>query len=161
MPSSPMTATQRAALIAAGFFTIWIGLLLMGADRPPPVGFLWLVPLMAMASWVVYLRALTYIQWAQMGLPSRQIRVVRDGMAMGMVVATIPHLLPGAGQPGVQPTVKDRIIWCTILIAISVANALLIDLFCAITNPRRRAAPNAPRLKTADAAGAQGRKQRG
>ena len=38
-----MANLSVATAIAIGFFVIWLGILLAGADFPPPVGFLWVI----------------------------------------------------------------------------------------------------------------------
>jgi len=53
-----------AGINAAVFFFFWLVVLLAGADMPPPIAFLWVVPVVALSAVVVYLRIPTYVNWS-------------------------------------------------------------------------------------------------
>ena len=53
-----MRLKKVARINAVGFFTFWLPVLLAGADKPPPVGFLWIALVVALSAVVVYRRIL-------------------------------------------------------------------------------------------------------
>ncbi len=52
---------QIGAVFAVLFFLFWILVLLAGADKPPPPGFLWIFLVVAVSAVVVFWRIPTYI----------------------------------------------------------------------------------------------------
>ena len=58
-----MRLKKVARINAVGFFTFWLPVLLAGADKPPPVGFLWIALVVALSAMVGYRRIPTYIEW--------------------------------------------------------------------------------------------------
>jgi hypothetical protein len=92
-----------ARINAAVFFFLWLVVLLAGADKPPPIGFLWLVPVVALSALVVYWRIPTYIQWSQTQRPGRLLRVALEGFTAGLVVATPFALFGGGGSTPMPP----------------------------------------------------------
>jgi hypothetical protein len=112
-------------VFAIGFFVFWLVVLYAGADHPPPTGFVWAVLLDAIAAWLVYLRVPSYMRWALDRKSYRWLRVVRDGVAVGLLFATIPLLVPGTGEPDVHPTFQHRVVWYLVLAAVGAANSML------------------------------------
>lgn len=131
--------SQRIGL-ATGFFVFWLGVLYAGADHPPPAGFLWAILLDLLAAALVYLRAPTYGDWARSRRPLRVLRALRDGAGVGLIFATLALLLPGAGEPGIHPTFRDRILWFIALAVVGSANAWVTYGVCALS--ARRGSPN-------------------
>ncbi len=129
-----MISRQSQLVIAAGFFIVWVGILYAGADHPPPVGFIWLVLLCLLASGIVYLRVPTYANWSATGRRFRLLRVFVDGIVAGILFALIPLLFNGGGEPGIQPTWVDRMIWFAVLAGVGAANAMLIYFFSFVSN---------------------------
>ena len=84
--------------LAFSFF--WLVVLLAGADKPPPIGFLWIVLVIALSALVVYWRTPTYVQWSQTQQPRRLLRVALEGFVAGLVVA-MPFALFGGGEPSI------------------------------------------------------------
>ncbi|UCC52736.1 MAG: hypothetical protein JSV68_01975 [Anaerolineaceae bacterium] len=82
-----MQSQTIAAINAILFFFFWLFVLLAGADFPQPVGFLWLVIVVAACAYVVYWRVPTYIDWNRSKRPRRHLRVIFEGFAAGIVVA--------------------------------------------------------------------------
>ena len=122
-----MTGMPNASKIAIGFFVTWLGILLAGADFPPPVGFLWIVFLDVIAAALVYVRVPTYLKWLDSRKKGRLLFSLLDGLAIGLVFALTTMLLPGGGEPSLPPpNLLDRLIWCVILGAIGAANAGLV-----------------------------------
>ncbi len=95
-----MRTRKIAGINAAVFFVFWLLVLLAGADKPPPVGFLWIVLVVALSAMVVYRRIPTYVQWFRTKKPRRLLRVALEGFLAGLVVAT-PFALLGGGQPSI------------------------------------------------------------
>jgi hypothetical protein len=109
-----MHLRRIAAINAILLFFFWFIVLLAGADFPPPVGFLWLVIVIAACASVVYWRVPTYIDWAQARRPRRLGRVILEGFAAGIVVAA-PFVLNRSGQSSVTPQLVDYAIWFAIV----------------------------------------------
>ena len=118
--------------LAIGFFVFWLGVLYAGADHPPPAGFLWAVLLDLLAAALVYVRVPTYLDWARSRTPWRVLRALRDGAGVGLTFATVALLLPGTGQPGIHPTVVDRVLWFVILSCVGSGSAWVTYGLCAL-----------------------------
>ncbi len=115
--------------LAAGFFFFWLVVMLAGADFPPPVGFLYLVFLDLVAALLVIVRAPTYMAWSAQGKPGRLLRAFIDGALVGILFAAMTVLLNPVGEPSVQPTLTDRVIWHGVLAGVGAANALAVYFF--------------------------------
>jgi len=119
-----VTDRSIASAVAVGFFVVWLGILLAGADFPPPIGFLWIICLDIVAAGLVYVRVPTYINWFDSRKRGRLLRVLLDGLAIGLVFALVAILLPGGGEPGVPPPdLVDHVFWFVVLGAVGAANA--------------------------------------
>jgi len=121
-----MISRLNRLLIATGFFVLWVGILYAGADHPPPVGFIWLVLLCLLAAGIVYLRTPTYAAWSASQRRFRLWRVLLDGIIAGLLFALLPLIFNSGGEPGIQPTWIDRVIWFAVLTGVGAANAMLI-----------------------------------
>ena len=128
-----MHPRRIAAINAILFVLFWLLILLAGADKPPPVGFLWLVIAVAAFASVVYWRVPTYIDWYRTQRPGRQWRVLLEGIAAGIVVA-VPFALRGIVEPSISAQAVDYVIWFALVgfmgainsTAIYAINALVI-----------------------------------
>lgn len=120
-----MSINNLAAINAVGFFFFWLVVLLAGADRPPPIGFLWLVPVIALSALVVYWRIPTYVRWSQTKLPYRLLRVLLEGFLAGLVVAA-PFFLFGSGEPTVPMQPIDYVGWFAILGIMGMLNSFTL-----------------------------------
>jgi hypothetical protein len=67
-----------------------------------------------------------YINWSNDRTKHRLFYVILDGLSAGFGFALLAIFLPGSGEPGVNPSVDDYLIWLTILGAIGVVNAVVI-----------------------------------
>lgn len=123
--SSPDTTRRFAKRLALVFFFAWLVVLLAGADHPPPPGFLLVVVLDAIAGAGIYYRVPHYLQWQSARRPRRLLRVVGDGVAIGLAFAAVPVLF-GSGEPSVTPRPIDMVIWFTVVAAVGVANTMLV-----------------------------------
>jgi drug/metabolite transporter (DMT)-like permease len=121
-----MTQKNTARVIAAGFFLGWLGILYAGADDPPPPGFVLILLADLVAAVLVYLRAPTYMGWSRTRRKNRLFLASLDGLAAGLVLALVAILLPGGGEPSVQPAAIDHVIWFAVLGGVGAANTILI-----------------------------------
>jgi hypothetical protein len=121
------------ALIAIAFFAFWIAILYAGSDHPPPVGFLWLVPLVFVCAVAVYLRVAVYASWSSSHRPGRIRRVLLEGIAAGTVVGLVALLFPFTGEPTLPPKrIADILTWLAVLAAIGTANAVIIYVLASV-----------------------------
>lgn len=109
-----------------GFFFFWLIVLYAGADHPPPPGFIFIILLDLLCAYVVYRRVPTYVDWHATRKTGRYRYVVLDGIVAGFICAVIPHLLPGGGEPSIEPRLIDYAIWVTILCVMGVLNSISI-----------------------------------
>jgi hypothetical protein len=124
-----------AGINAAGFFFFWLVILLAGADKPPPIGFLWIVLVIALSAMVVYWRIPTYVQWSQEKKRSRLLRVALEGFVAGLVVA-MPFALSGSGEPSITMQPIDYVIWFVVLGMMGMLNSLMLYVINAIVARR-------------------------
>ncbi len=133
-----MNLQKIAAINAAGFFFFWLVVLLAGADKPPPIGFLWIVLFIALSATIVYWRIPTYIHWSQTQKPGRLLRVALEGFLAGLVVAT-PFALFGSGEPTVRMQPIDYVGWFAILGLTGMLNSLTLYVINAVVTRRKQA----------------------
>lgn len=120
-----MSSARIAAINGILFFFFWLFILLAGADFPPPVGFLWLIIVVAACAFVVYWRVPTYVEWIRTQRPGRHWRVVFEGFSAGIVVA-VPFVLLGGGEPSITPQPVDYAIWFALLGFVGALNSSAI-----------------------------------
>ena len=120
-----MRLKKVAWINAVGFFVFWLLVLLAGADKPPPIGFLWIVLVVALSAVVVYRRIPTYLQWYQTKEPRRLLRVALEGFLAGLVVAT-PFALLGGGESSTAMQPIAYVIWFSILGLMGMLNSLAL-----------------------------------
>ena len=118
-----MRLKKVARINAVGFFTFWLTVLLAGADKPPPVGFLWIALAVALSAMVVYRRIPTDIEWFRTKKPRRLLRVALEGLLAGLVVAT-PFALFGGGKPSIPMQPVAYAGWFAILGVVGMLNSL-------------------------------------
>ncbi len=121
---------KTAAVFAIFFFLFWTLVLLAGADKPPPLGFLWIVLAVVVCAVVVYWRIPTYIDWQCTKRSGRFWRVILDGFVAGLLVA-LPFALAGGGEPSVTPQASDYVIWFIVVGLMGVINS--VGLYSAST----------------------------
>jgi len=120
-------SSNYAAAIAFAFFAAWLAILYAGADHPPPIGFLWLIPLVGACAVAVYLRVSVYASWSGSHRRGRIVRVLVDGVSAGIVVGLVVLLFPSSGDPdGAARHLANVVIWLAVLAAVGAANALLL-----------------------------------
>ena len=123
---SPADAKRRAAVIAVALSLAWLFILLAGADHPPPLGFLWLLPILLVGAVLVYWRAVAYAMWNAQAGAWRIGRVIAEGAVGGLIVATVLQAIPSSGQTGVRVSGPDTLIWLAVLAAIGSINAAVV-----------------------------------
>ena len=116
---------KTAAVFAIFFFLFWTLVLLAGADKPPPLGFVWIVLAVAVCAVVVYWRIPTYIDWQRTQRSGRFWRVILDGFVAGLLVA-LPFALAGGGEPSVTPQASDYVIWFIVVGLMGVVNSVVL-----------------------------------
>ena len=120
-----MFRNKTARINALAFFFFWILVLLAGADFPPPVGFLWVVLIVAICSAVVYWRIPPYIMWYRKCRFARYWRVTLEGLIGGVLVASFFVSL-GNGEPTVTAGPEDYAIFISVLAILGIVNALAL-----------------------------------
>ncbi len=130
-----MSYRKIASINAVVFFFFWLLVLLAGADRPPPLGFVWLILAVGLCSAVVYWRVPTYIDWAITRHADRYWRVLLDGAVAGLLVA-IPFALNGSGEPSVTMRPVDYGIWFAVLAVMGLFNSVAIYFINALVATR-------------------------
>lgn len=124
-------AKRRAAVIAVANALAWLLILLAGADYPPPLGFLWLLPVLLVGTPLVYWRATAYAIWKSRSRPWRVSRVIAEGTVAGLVVAIVLQAVPWSGEPSIRVSGADAFIWLVVLGAVGSVNALVAYLLAA------------------------------
>ena len=109
------------------FFFFWLVVLLAGADKPPPIGFLWIALALALSALAVYWRIPTYVELFQTQQPGRLLRVALEGFLAGLVVAT-PFALFGRGEPSIAIQPIAYVGWFAILGLMGMLNSLTLYL---------------------------------
>lgn len=113
------------AFIATGFVLAWLLILLAGADHPPPIGFLGLIPLLLLGGLVIYWRMPVYARWKSSARPWRLFRVVAEGAVAGLVVAMLLAAAPWSGEPGIRLTSTGRLVGLLALSTLGAVHALI------------------------------------
>lgn len=130
-----LTSKQFTQSTAIVFFLFWMIVLFAGADKPPPLGFLILFPLVGLCAYVVYRRLPTYINWQQTHRKKRYLFVPVDGAIAGLCVAALTYLIQpitGAGEPSITRTMTDHMIWICVLMLMGIINAIGVYVFTAV-----------------------------
>ena len=116
---------QIGAVFAVLFFVFWTLVLLAGADKPPPLGFVWIVLAVAVCAVVVYWRIPTYIDWQCTKRSGRFWRVILDGLVAGLLVA-LPFALAGGAETSVTPQASAYVIWFIVVGLMGVVNSVVL-----------------------------------
>jgi len=123
--------------IAGAFFIVWLLVMLAGSDKPPPLGFLWIVVGLVVICVAVGL-ALPGL-WRVRELPgvwSVLWRTTTLGALVGFVLAAL-FGLGGSGQPSAPPMDGlDYAIWFTVLTIVGAVNGVIVGLVAINARPR-------------------------
>ena len=120
-----MLRHKTATINAVAFFFFWLLVLLAGADKPPPIGFIWIIIAVAVCAAVVYWRIPFYIEWAQARRRGRFWRVFLDGTVARLLIA-LPFALRGGGEPSVTMQPVDYVIWFAVLAVMGILNSVAL-----------------------------------
>jgi hypothetical protein len=111
--------------------------MLAGSDKPPPLGFLWIVAGLVVICVAIGL-ALPWL-WRvreQSGVWSVLWRTTTLGALVGFVLAAL-FGLGGSGEPSAPPMDGiDYAIWFTVLTIVGAVNGLIVGLVAIIARPR-------------------------
>ena len=128
---------MRRWLIASVLFVVWLLVMLAGSDRPPPIGFLWIVAGLVVICVAIGL-ALPWL-WRvreQSGVWSVLWRTTTLGALVGFVLAAL-FGLGGSGEPSAPPMDGiDYAIWFTVLTIVGALNGVIVGLVAIIVRPR-------------------------
>ena len=128
---------KKIALVNAGlFFFFWLAVFYAGADHPLPLGFIWIIALDLLAALVVYFRVPYYLAWVNTRRKNRIWHVLLDGLVAGLVCALFALLFPGGGEPSVERSGCDYLIWFLVVGAMGVINAVCIYFINAFVGRR-------------------------
>lgn len=116
---------RRAAIIATAFTVAWTLILLAGADHPPPIGFVWLLPVVLACGLLVYRRVPIYARWRGTRRPGRVVRVLAEGLLAGLMAGLVMALRPGDHPMGL-PASAELLVWFSALAAVGLLNAALV-----------------------------------
>lgn len=131
--------SKRPIAIAMAFLAIWIAILYAGSDRPPPLGFLWLVSLLIACAVAVYLRVPVYTSWSRSHQPRRILRVVLEGFAAGSVLGVITFLFPFTGEPSIPSRgIADVLTWIAVLSVVCIVNTIVLYSLTSVSLKARR-----------------------
>ncbi len=126
---------MNPGVIAVGWATGWLALLIVAADWPPPNGFLWLVPMLATGAVIVWWRAGVY---ASADGPGRHWgTAARDGAVAGLGVGLVILALPGVAGRAAELETVDWVVFFSVLAMVGILNGLGVRALVALT-PRRR-----------------------
>jgi drug/metabolite transporter (DMT)-like permease len=120
-----VTNRNISGLCAAGLFILAIAIALVGADKPPPPGFLWLVGLIGILCVVAFFRLQRHLAASRSGRWVTGLRVGLEGMAGGGLVMLVLALF-GTGEPSVTVSTGDRLVGAGAAALMGAVLALLI-----------------------------------
>ena len=128
---------MRRWLIASGFFVVWLLVMLAGSDKPPPLGFLWIVAGLVVICVAIGL-ALPWL-WRvreRSGVWSVLWRTTTLGALVGFVLAAL-FGLGGSGEPSAPPMDgMDYAIWFTVLTIVGAVNGAIVAFASVLFRPR-------------------------
>lgn len=119
----PPRPTRRDWVIALGTGLGLILVALMGADRPPPPGFLAVV---IGASILAPLIAFALPRWRGPGARRQPWRPAAEGALVASALWIVAVLLPFSGEPTVSPSATDRLIGAGVAAALGSIGATVL-----------------------------------
>lgn len=116
--------SRRDRGIAIGTGLLLTAVALMGADRPPPPGFLAVV---VVAGALSVLIAFALPRWRAARAPHRLTRgPAAQGALVGALIWLIFYLLPFSGEPSITPSVGDHLIGVGVSVLLGAGGAWLL-----------------------------------
>ncbi|NTU72438.1 MAG: hypothetical protein HGB10_11555 [Coriobacteriia bacterium] len=104
-----MTDPSIAGVISLCLFVSTVAVGLAGADKPPPLGFLWLVGVLAAACLFAFRRLKRHLGSRREGRLGQTRRIAVEGAAAGLGIAVVLLLMGGRAQE-VSVSIVDRAI---------------------------------------------------
>ena len=126
---------MNPAVVAVGWAIGWLALLLVAADWPPPIGFLWLVPMLATGAVIVWWRAGIYA--SADGRGRHWGTAARDGAVTGLGVGLVILALPGVAGRGTDLATAAWVVVFSVLAVVGILNGLGVRALVAL-GPHRR-----------------------
>ena len=127
---------MRRWLIAAGFYLVWLLVMLAGSDIPPPRGFVWVV-----AGLVVICCGMALaIPWLwevrqRDGLRAVLVRTGGIGLGVGLVLAAAFALF-SSGEPSAPPmNAAAYLIWFSVVMVVGAVNGVVVGLVVSWLRP--------------------------
>ena len=125
-----MTDSSIALACASGLLVGLVATAFAGADKPPPLGFLWLVVILAAASVGVFIRLKRHLASGRAGERRRARLVGVEGMIGGVGVAVALAAI-GGGEPSVVVSLESRLLGLALAAAVGAILALTVWLIAA------------------------------
>lgn len=126
---------MNPAVIAVGWAFGWLALLLTAADWPPPVGFVWLLPMLATGAVIVWWRAQAYRD-AYGGRPLAGYGLAsRDGILAGLAVGGVLLALPGTATRAAELPAEAWVIFVTGLAVVGMLNGVGVRWLAGLRTP--------------------------
>jgi hypothetical protein len=119
--------TNWARMIALTFFAFWLVILYVGADHPPPPGFILVVLVDLGSSIVVYYRVKTYFTWVISKKKGSSLRAFGEGLAAGALIALLLLFIPTSREANLpEPGLLENFIWISVLAVVGVGNSMIL-----------------------------------
>ena len=127
---------MRRWIIAAGFFLVWLLVMLAGSDIPPPTGFVWIpVGLAVICTGMAFAMPWLWRVRDERGLSAVVVRTTMIGAAVGLVLAGI-FSARGSGEPSIPPMdLADYLIWFSVVIVVGAVNGVVVGLVVSWLRP--------------------------
>jgi len=125
-----VTDNSIALACASGLFIGTVATAFAGADKPPPVGFLWLVAILAAVCVGVFVRLKRHLAARRAGERRRAGRVGVEGMLAGAGLAVSLAAI-GGGEPSVAVPLESRLLGLAFAAAVGAILALTVWLIAA------------------------------
>ncbi len=118
-------SSKQRSRVAFGAFFACLATALAGADFPPPLGFLWMLPLAAIGAAAIYFRMPTYAAWVTAGKGAGLFRALAEGFAFGVAMGLLALAIPGTGDPTALHAVgpANLLIWLGVIGAMGAAGS--------------------------------------
>jgi len=120
-----VTDNSIALACSSGLFIGTVATAFAGADKPPPLGFLWLVVILAAVCVGVFVRLKRHLAARRAGERRRVGRVGVEGMIGGAGLAVALAAI-GGGEPSILVPVESRLLGLVFAAAVGAVLALAV-----------------------------------
>jgi hypothetical protein len=104
-----MTNRSIAGLVSGVLFIVTVALGLAGADKPPPLGFLWLVTALAAVCYLGFFQLMRRLNARAAGGGWLAARMALEGALAGIAIM-LTLMAVGGAEPQVDVTVTGRLV---------------------------------------------------